>query len=142
MKGKCLCEDIEFEISGCIPNLYQCHCSLCRKATGSASSSAFIVNKNNFRWLKGADKIASYIDDTGYRSDFCKKCGSPVPNNFKDKENVWVPAGLLEPDDAIRIVAHLFTGSRAAWDTGTEQGAVYPQGPENLQELLQLLHKR
>jgi len=29
MRGKCLCGAIRFELNGVIPNLYQCHCSLC-----------------------------------------------------------------------------------------------------------------
>ena len=30
MQGKCLCGGVRFTLSGEIPNLYQCHCSLCR----------------------------------------------------------------------------------------------------------------
>ncbi|PSF15386.1 hypothetical protein C7H10_00470 [Marinobacter shengliensis] len=30
-------ESLQFEIDGEIPNLYQCHCSRCRKATGAAA---------------------------------------------------------------------------------------------------------
>ncbi|WP_454106561.1 GFA family protein [Marinobacter sp. MBR-105] len=34
MKGECLCGNVKFAIEEEIRNFYQCHCSLCRKATG------------------------------------------------------------------------------------------------------------
>ncbi|MEB4591355.1 FMN-binding negative transcriptional regulator [Candidatus Thiothrix sp. Deng01] len=40
MKGSCFCGSIAFEISGEIPDLYQCHCSECRKTTGAAANAA------------------------------------------------------------------------------------------------------
>ncbi len=38
MHGQCLCGAVKFEILGPLPKLYQCHCSLCRKQSGSASN--------------------------------------------------------------------------------------------------------
>ncbi|WP_458358993.1 GFA family protein, partial [Vibrio parahaemolyticus] len=29
MKGNCLCGEVSFELSGELPPIYQCHCSLC-----------------------------------------------------------------------------------------------------------------
>ncbi len=57
MRGKRLCEAVEFEILGEVPGLYQCHCSLCRKQGGSTSNTATIVANNKFRWLKGEEKF-------------------------------------------------------------------------------------
>ncbi|WP_248370754.1 GFA family protein [Vibrio cyclitrophicus] len=52
MKGSCLCGDIQFEVKGVKPSLYQCHCSVCRKSTGSSSNTAAIVNETEFNWIK------------------------------------------------------------------------------------------
>jgi hypothetical protein len=51
MRGNCLCGAIEFEIVGEVRRLYQCHCSLCRKQSGSTSNSALLIESENFRWL-------------------------------------------------------------------------------------------
>ena len=83
MKGECLCGSVSFEIEGDLPNLYQCHCSLCRKATGSSANAATLVNEEHFRWLSGQSEIRSFQKPTGYRSDFCSVCGSPVPFNLR-----------------------------------------------------------
>ena len=82
---------------------YQCHCSLCRKQGGSSSNTGLIIEAKNFRWLKGVDKISSFVKDSGFRSDFCSKCGSVVPNVFRDKAYVWVPAGALDDDKPLAI---------------------------------------
>ncbi|MEQ5815463.1 GFA family protein [Marinobacter sp. NFXS11] len=116
MKGECLCGRVKFKIEGNIPNLYQCHCSLCRKVTGSSANAATFVTQKDFLWLSGQDKISSFQKPTGYRSDFCSLCGSPVPNQLRGTELVWVPAGLLEEpfEAAVAVNVHLHMASAAS----------------------------
>lgn len=135
MRGKCLCGMIEFEIVGVVPKLYQCHCSLCRKQGGASSNTAAIVANENFTWLSGQDHISSWVKDTGFRSDFCSNCGSPVPNPLRNKQYYWVPAGLLEGDVPLQVSAHFFVGSKASWDVIASPGTQYETMPE-LSELL------
>lgn len=116
MRGQCLCGQVGFEILGRLPKLYQCHCSLCRKQGGSSSNSATIVAAEAFRWLRGTDGIGSWIKDSGFRSDFCSHCGSPVPNPLGNARYFWVPAGLLDDDSQLEVAVHLHVASRAAWD--------------------------
>ncbi len=138
MRGKCLCGHIEFEIDGSRFKLYQCHCSLCRRQGGSLSNTATIVSNDRFRWLRGADRISSWIKESGFRSDFCPTCGSPVPNPLRKLPYYWIPAGLLEDTDGLEIVAHLHLSSRAKWDTIAAEGACYEELPR-FRELLELL---
>jgi len=141
MLGKCLCGSVEFEVAGRIPRLYQCHCSLCRKQGGSASNTATIVDSICFRWVSGADHISSWTRDTGFRSDFCSKCGSPVPNPLRNIPYYWVPAGLLENGRRLEIAAHVFVGSRAPWDAVSAQAIQYETIPE-LSKFIAFLHGR
>jgi hypothetical protein len=128
MNGKCLCGAVEFEIVGQLPKIYQCHCSQCRKVTGSASNSGLIVPVKQFRWIRGTEHICSYT--SGYRSDFCCRCGSPVPNPLREKPMYWVPVGLLEDDSKIEIAAHIFVGSKANWDTIADNGIQFQEIPD------------
>lgn len=139
MRGKCLCGLVEFEVVGTFPRLYQCHCSLCRKQGGSSSNTATIVGAENFRWLSGQEHISSWVKDTGFRSDFCSKCGSPVPNPLRSTPFYWVPVGLLDNEQQLEIAAHLFVGSKALWDVIASQGTHYETAPE-LSEFISLLH--
>ena len=138
MHGHCLCESIEFEIDSDLPKLYQCHCSLCRRQGGSASNTATIVSSDKFRWIRGAELISSWRKPTGFRSDFCMRCGSPVPNPLRGLPYVWVPAGLLDAPGPLEIVAHIFVDSKAPWDVLPPGGVHFPDAP-SVAELTSLL---
>lgn len=118
--------------------VYQCHCSQCRRQGGSASNTATLVAVEYFRWLRGEGGIASWRDESGFRSDFCSRCGSPVPNPLRDQPYVWVPMGLCDGAGTVEIVAHLFVDSRAGWDEPAASGQRYATMPP-LPELLTLL---
>jgi hypothetical protein len=139
LKGECLCGEVTFEIEGDLPNLYQCHCSLCRKATGASANAATFVEKESFRWLSGQDKISSFLKPTGYRSDFCSTCGSPVPNQLRGMKLVWVPAGLLEESFHAAVNVHLHLGSAASWERESDGCVRLEAGPESLESLQEAL---
>ena len=143
MRGKCLCGEVEFELAGKILALYQCHCSLCRKQSGSAASAATIVAAEDFRWIRGKEVVGSWIKDTGFRSDFCRNCGSPVPNPLRTLPYVWIPAGLLEEREGLQIRLHVFYGSRAEWDTAKPEGTVYDgDTAADMREFVRTLHRQ
>ena len=139
MIGKCLCGTVSFQLTGDVPNLYQCHCSMCRKVTGSASNTATFVDPQQFKWLSGENYINSFVKDTGYRSDFFCTCGSPVPNKLRDTELYWVPAGLLEDSEGSEVVIHLHSGSKARWDRIDSCAQQYAEMPwlDEIHEVLQ-----
>lgn len=137
MQGTCLCGNIKFEILGSHPSIYQCHCSLCRKVSGSSSSSAFFVESGSFAWVSGSEKISVFTKDTGFSSHFCSVCGSPVPNNFINSL-YWVPAGLLEPQTEGKVVAHLHVASKALWEVLPTTGIQYNGAPE-FNELIEMV---
>ena len=139
MIGKCLCGAIQFEINGDMPDLYQCHCSLCRKQSGAASNAATLVHKNEFNWLSGEDKITRYKMEDGFTSHFCSVCGSPVPNPLRDTDKVWVPAGAFPGDIVSRIVVHIYTESKASWEKILNEGRQYDEMPD-FETLYNLLH--
>lgn len=139
MKGECLCGHVQFEIDEEIRNLYQCHCSLCRKATGAAANAATFVQGSAFRWLSGESDIKSYTKPSGFRSDFCFVCGSPVPNILRDSGMVWIPAGLLDGSISSRVSVHLHTKSAATWEQDSGYCVRLEGGLESLESLNELL---
>lgn len=138
MRGRCLCGEVEFEILGELPNLYQCHCSLCRKQSGSVANAATIIDAHQLRWVKGAASVRTWKKDTGFRSDFCITCGSPVPNPLGDMPYYWVPAGLLEDTDGSTITTHYHVSSKARWETRPEKGNIHEELPDLAKVLKEL----
>lgn len=141
MCGNCLCGDIAFEVDGPFPWLYQCHCSLCRKQGGSVSNTGLIVAADKFRWLAGEPLIKTWTKASGFRSHFCSRCGSPVPNPLRDTGYVWVPSGLLDGDGPLEIGLQLYVDSRASWDVAPGNGRQFATAP-GMAALIALLHSR
>ncbi len=48
-RASCLCGAVAFEVEGPFERFLNCHCSRCRKATGTAHSCEVIVPASAFR---------------------------------------------------------------------------------------------
>ena len=130
MQGKCFCGGVVFQLDGNLPKLYQCHCSKCRRVSGSSANAAMIVAREQLSWLQGEQKIKKFADSSGFKSHFCAVCGSPLPNLTRDDSAYWVPVGLLDDRGQLELGAHLYAGSRAAWDVIAEVGERYDEMPD------------
>ena len=139
LAGSCLCGDVRFEVFGPFPKLYQCHCSLCRKQGGSTSNTGLIVAVGKFRWLSGEAATGQWQRPSGFRSWFCQRCGSTLPNPLRDTGFMWVPAGALDDVGPLEVGAQLFLASRTNFDRPRADGLQFAEAPP-LTELIALLH--
>src|SRR3546814_942831 len=75
-----------FVVEGKFGPAGQCHCSKCRKVSGTDGNAVFYTARNGFRWIKGEDNIGTYEvpGQNGWRSSFCRTCGSPTPHTDRD----------------------------------------------------------
>jgi hypothetical protein len=119
-RGSCLCRTVQYECSAPLGPFELCHCSRCRKATGSAFAALISVSRSNFRLLSGLDSIHVYEASVrekppGYRSSFCSRCGSPVPDVHSESPMLDIPAGTLDHDPGVEPDKHIFVELRAPW---------------------------
>lgn len=128
-KGSCLCGTVQFGITDMSPNIYQCHCSLCRKQGGSASNSGTVIPLDQLEWIRGREHVKSWLKESGFRSDFCSNCGSPVPNPLRGLDYYWIPVGTLE-DGPFNIIASVCTESKASWGVLAPTGERFETMPE------------
>jgi hypothetical protein len=100
-----------------------------------------LVNSNGFSWLTGENHIVKYFTQSGFKSEFCGNCGSPVPNISSSGEMYWVPAGLLEEPLDIKIAIHVYRDSSSSWDTAFLEDSIpkYSEMPDE-QEFVELIH--
>ncbi len=121
-----MCGGVRFEIARVVGPFELCHCNRCRKAAGSAFAATIGVRTEDFRLLAGHELIATYAaplieHPPPYRTSFCRRCGSPVPN--PDPSQPWfeVPAGALDDDPGLRPDKHIFIELKAPWFEITDQ---------------------
>ena len=120
--GSCLCGAVRFEVAGDFERFYLCHCSHCRKDTGSAHAANLFSSTATLRWLWGQDQVRVFdLPNTRHRHCFCCRCGSALPDMQMNGTLLKVPAGSLDTDFAIRPDAHIFVASKANWDEALER---------------------
>ena len=75
-KGSCLCGEVNYEITGTLGIFQYCHCSRCRKFTGSAYAANIIVAPNQFNWLSGEEMLGRFevAKARHFATSFCKNC--------------------------------------------------------------------
>lgn len=113
IQGSCLCGSVHYQISGKCSDMLSCHCSLCRKSHGSAFATFSSVHKDNLEFTAGKDYICSYSVSSHLARTWCDVCGSTLP--FLEGEHYSVPVGTLLDPCPMKIVGHIFTGSKAPW---------------------------
>lgn len=117
VSGKCNCGAISFEISADISDVFVCHCSICRSATGSSGIAVVVIPNHGFHWLRGEELITSWKKpDSHWQIWFCPTCGSPVPG-INDESRMFVPAGsITEGGESLQVKHHIWVDSKADWD--------------------------
>jgi hypothetical protein len=131
IRGSCLCGEIRFEYARAVTQVGMCHCSRCRKVSGTASNATIVVPETDFKWIAGEELRRVYTRPTGWQTTFCEKCGSPLPQTLRGAAAYWVPAGLLDDDPGLVIGGHIFVGSKAAWDEIAGDAQQFAEGVRN-----------
>jgi hypothetical protein len=123
IRGGCLCRAVGYRIDGPVSRMSHCHCSMCRKAHGSAVGTYVEALATDFAWTRGEDALGRHVSSPGVTRSFCSRCGSPLQwLSARRAQHVGIAAGSLDDDPGIRPSMHLYTDSRAPWDTLPDDG--------------------
>ncbi|QDF75415.1 MULTISPECIES: GFA family protein [Shewanella] len=115
--GSCLCGGIKVAISGPISQIIHCHCSLCRKSSGTAFATNGFVELVDFNLSDEADFLASFEFSPGKRRYFCRRCASPIYSaNEQDNQRIRLRLGILDSAIRERPISHNFVTSKANWE--------------------------
>jgi hypothetical protein len=95
LNGKCLCGTVCYEVEDKFLYSLNCHCSNCRRATGSAFKPFAGIERAKLRITAGADRLLIFGNESPHDAH-CGKCGSLLYS-------------LVRPG------AHIFVGSKAPW---------------------------
>lgn len=123
VRGSCLCGSVGYEARLPLIKFVKCHCSRCRKATGSAHSTNAYVLPDAFRWTRGESEVRRFDLPTAgsFATAFCNRCGSPVPHATRSGREIIIPAGPLDDSPGIQPSIHLHWASRAEWATSEDE---------------------
>jgi hypothetical protein len=129
--GECLCGGVKYEISGKLDGSANCHCSMCRRQSGSAYNAAGVVPPGALKWTSGEKMLGAYESSPGGYRYFCTKCGSSLGGGPKDLKSgpFYVALGTIDGDPGVKPGAHIYVGSKAAWHDITDQLPQFKEFP-------------
>jgi hypothetical protein len=113
--GSCLCGAMQYEVADEFMYAVNCHCSDCRKATGSAFKPFAGIERAKIRITKGESGILAYGNRSANHDVHCRNCGSFLYSVVNNGARVHVTLGTLVDPPSIRPTAHIFVADKAPW---------------------------
>ena len=117
LTGGCLCGKVRYEAKTPYRSVHYCHCSMCRKATGSPFETLIWFPLKAVKWTATLPKTyqSSKIAERG----FCADCGTPLFLQYKVPHRcaheIALTVGSLDnPEDTVPEY-HYGVESRLPW---------------------------
>jgi hypothetical protein len=115
LAGQCLCGAVHYAVEDTFSYAMNCHCSQCRRATGSAFKPFAGIEAAKLRITEGEGNLSIYGDPAEGHDAHCKTCGSLLYSIVNDGATAHVTLGTLVDDPTIRPTKHIFVSSKAPW---------------------------
>lgn len=120
--GSCYCGKIIFELWDFDPQYSTCHCTECRKWTGSFY--ACIAAKTGDYKISGSEHITWYLKTPNSEQGFCKTCGSAI--FWREKPDIGYldfAIGMLDNPQQLTARRHIFCKNKADFYALPNDGA-------------------
>lgn len=115
LNGRCLCGAVQYTVSDEFQYALNCHCSDCRRATGSAFKSFAGIERAKLNLIQGHEQILIFGNSQANHDVRCQVCGSFLYSVVNDGKQVHVTLGTLIDTPPIRPTAHIFVADKALW---------------------------
>jgi hypothetical protein len=113
LHGSCLCGATRYTVADEFKYALICHCSQCRRATGSAFKPFGGIERARLKVTQGGVKIYGDVMTHDAR---CRTCGSLLYSIVQEGTMAHVTYGTLIDPPTLQPQAHIFVGSKAPWD--------------------------
>ncbi len=115
LDGSCLCGKVKIQVPDDFDFMGNCHCSQCRKFTGSDYSSVGGISSEKFSFKSGEEYVTTYPKSEETELAFCKCCGSSLYSRkiAGGKHNIRL--GILDSVPSHKPSFNIFVGSKAPW---------------------------
>lgn len=116
--GSCSCGEIRYYLKKEPIYIHVCHCTLCRKLTGSAFVINILIEGSNFKVEKG--ELKDFIGTSGSGKKHlirrCLICGDPIVSFYGDTKSLAViKGGTINDSKYLKPNAHVFLESKLDW---------------------------
>ena len=100
--GGCLCGAVRYEVRGPFLRVGRCHCSRCRRRSGTAVSTQGRVRREHFQLIRALESVRNYRVEGHASKAFCEVCGSSLfGGDWQDGSEVSIRLGSLDDDPRV-----------------------------------------
>jgi hypothetical protein len=111
--GSCLCGGVAFVVDGPLRPITACHCSQCRKQTGSyvaatqaPDDAVTFTSDQSLNWFASSDSA---------ERGFCGTCGGNLFWRLKDSVALSIYAGAFDGPTGLSIASHIYVADKPDW---------------------------
>lgn len=124
-----MCGGVRFDVTEPPLSAGYCHCTRCRRRTGTAASVSARLAPGSLRITAGEDLIRAYEPPDGFAKVFCSACGSALWSRHpQDPDVISVRLGAFDGDPGVRPSYRQYVAYAAPWEPIPEDGL--PRFPE------------
>jgi hypothetical protein len=104
--GSCLCGAVKYEVSGALRPVIACHCTQCRKQTGSFMHATAVPDAN----LRITERrgLKWYRSSPSAQRGFCGDCGSVLFWKGDGRDYTAIAAGSLDGPTGLVLEGHIY----------------------------------
>jgi hypothetical protein len=119
LQGSCYCRSVRYAVADEFVYAANCHCSSCRRRTGSAFKPFAGIEHKKFVIIDGRDQILT-LGDANVHDARCGTCGSLLYSVVREGAFVHIPMGTLIDPPSLQPTQHIFVGDKASWHEITD----------------------
>jgi hypothetical protein len=121
--GGCGCGAVRYEVTAPFVSASYCHCTRCRRRTGTAASANARAVPGSVRVARGEEHLRSWAPEDGFEKVFCVLCGSALFSRPSASDPfTGVRLGTLDGDPGIRPQWRQYVAYAAPWDEIPDDG--------------------
>ena len=132
LRASCLCGSVKIVVNDRFSYFGACHCSQCRKFSGSAFSVVAGIPYEDFEVVSGESDIKYYVKSETGTLAFCGNCGSSLFGDRSDIKMIHLRAGILDDPPSQNPTYHVCTGSKAPWHQITDSLKQFEELPPSV----------
>jgi hypothetical protein len=107
--GSCLCGAVSFEVRGALRSTIACHCTQCRKQTGTYMSATscsdgdlVLTRQDGLKWFRSSENA---------QRGFCEECGSVLFWKEDGSGTTSIATGSIDGASGAPLEGHIFCAS-------------------------------
>lgn len=132
LTGGCTCGAVRYRLEGRVLGVAACHCTNCRRQSGSAYSVNMVVKAADMTVEGELSAYADTATESGkpVQRQFCGQCGSPIRSLAEAMPGLAVvKVGTLDAPEAFAPKVHVWTSSALPWANIPEGALCFDKSP-------------